>query len=197
MICHTSKFGRQGTIAGERLGRVTTAEDADLRNPRVLEAVPGVPGAYLVLNRPAALAGMPYPRGNERWVEARAAGFGLLLSLSQESPAYDPAPLRSEWFPLEDLAHGGDPAEPRKDAINLRCATDAVLAQLATGCGAIIHCDGGRGRTGSVLGLVMVRLGFTPSSAQAWLNQANRTRGKPGWPESPWQALQLSQPETS
>lgn len=199
--CQNSHIRRQAQAfapAGERGRLVTSPEDVGLKDPTTtMGTVPGVPTSYLVLNKPAGLAGMPYPMGNENWIDAGQAGFGLLLSLSQHRPDYDPAPLRSKWLPVEDLAHGGEPAEPRKDAESLGNARDILLTELGRGHGVIVHCDGGRGRTGTVLGLVMVGLGLAAVSAQAWLDKAYRTRGKPGWPESPWQAIQLSAGQSS
>ena len=47
---------------------------------------------------------------------------------------------------------------------------------------------GGRGRTGTVIGATLVRLGHDPETVVAHLNRLAVARGRRGWPESPWQA---------
>jgi len=47
---------------------------------------------------------------------------------------------------------------------------------------------GGRGRTGTVIGVVLVRLGHDPDAVIDYLHQLAVGRGRRGWPESAWQA---------
>jgi hypothetical protein len=47
---------------------------------------------------------------------------------------------------------------------------------------------GGRGRTGTVIGVALVRLGHDPDAVIEYLHQLAVGRGRRGWPESPWQA---------
>ena len=43
------------------------------------------------------------------------------------------------------------------------------------------------GRTGTVIGAALVMLGHDPETVVDWLHRVQRTRGKRGWPEQPWQ----------
>ena len=47
---------------------------------------------------------------------------------------------------------------------------------------------GGRGRTGTVLGVALVRLGHAPDAVVDYLHRVAVGRGRRGWPESAWQA---------
>jgi protein-tyrosine phosphatase len=51
-----------------------------------------------------------------------------------------------------------------------------------------VHCMGGRGRTGTVIGVALVMLGHDADDTVAYLDRVARARGRRGWPESPWQA---------
>ena len=51
-----------------------------------------------------------------------------------------------------------------------------------------MHCSGGIGRTGTVIGAVLVSLGIDAPDVVAWLDAVQKLRGRPGWPESPWPA---------
>ena len=58
----------------------------------------------------------------------------------------------------------------------------------SAGEGVVVHCHAGRGRTGTVIGGALVMLGHDPETVVDWLHRVQRTRGKRGWPEQPWQA---------
>jgi hypothetical protein len=161
-----------------------------------LEGVAGATKAYICFESPAPLAGMPYPDGSENWSKLSEAGFGSVISLSEDPPRYDPSPLRSMWLPLEDLFHGGEPVDAERDRANIRTAAELTLSELRAGTGVLVHCLGGRGRTGTVLGVAMVRLGLSPEAAEEWLAIVHRLRGKGDWPESPWQRQQLRELRT-
>jgi hypothetical protein len=47
---------------------------------------------------------------------------------------------------------------------------------------------GGRGRTGTVLGVALVQLGHDPEVVVEHLHRLAVGRGRRGWPESAWQA---------
>jgi protein-tyrosine phosphatase len=54
--------------------------------------------------------------------------------------------------------------------------------------GVLVHCEGGRGRTGTIIGLILRHFGYDPVYIEGLLNASCGEIGKPGWPESPWQA---------
>jgi len=145
---------------------------------------------YLVTRHPAALAGMAYPdwRGL-RWETLAGLGVHSVMCLTGDKCPYKPEPLRVLGaIALEDLHHGGPPGGPSEEARLVRRATGLVLRELRQGRGVVVHCAGGTGRTGTVIGCVLRGLGHEAPAVLAYLDRLNRERGKPGWPESPWQA---------
>jgi len=141
---------------------------------------------YWVLDSPAALAGMKHPRRGFPWGEVAKEGFARLVALHPGD--YDPAPLTllsSEK--LEDLVHGGPPRSPDREREKIAGIVRSVVAALQAGDGVVVHCVGGRGRTGTVLGCVLRELGHSPGEVVDFLDRVHKARGKAGWPESPWQ----------
>ncbi|MDI6711029.1 MAG: tyrosine-protein phosphatase [Desulfitobacteriaceae bacterium] len=142
---------------------------------------------YWVLGPPAPLAGMKYPRGDFPWYNLKAAGFAAVVSLHPGS--YDPAPLSLVFSEhLEDLVHGGPPSNADRERGAVERAVKATLSLLNMKKGVVIHCQGGRGRTGTVLGCVLRELGYGAGEIIDYLERLHRKRGKLGWPESDWQA---------
>ena len=143
---------------------------------------------YWVVRDPVPLAGMAYP-GRVDWAALAAEGLGHVVCLTDNAPRYDPAPLTHTAVRLEDLFSGGSPTDPAAEAARVRRAVDAVVDHLAAGTGVVVHCMGGRGRAGTVLGAALVRLGHDPDDVVGYLHRVHVGRGrKDGWPESAWQA---------
>jgi hypothetical protein len=153
------------------------------------DPIPGIkmPGElYWVLKTPAPLAGMQYPRPDFPWKTLPAFGFGGLVSL--EPGCYDHAPLSLLFSKLlEDLHHGGDPQNAQKEQALIAEAVEAVVTALQAGQGVVVHCAGGTGRTGTVIGCVLRRLGYNAAEVVSYLDALHKARGRRGWPESPWQ----------
>jgi hypothetical protein len=148
-----------------------------------------VPGSfYWVLLAPAPLAGMTLPPRDTPWSSLHERGFRHVACLCSERPVYEPAPLG--WLvamELCDLAEKPLPEDPVAEEQAIRVISRAVLARLGAGEGVIVHCAGGRGRTGTVLGCVLRGLGYEATEVVAFLDTVHRFRGKPGWPEADWQ----------
>jgi len=141
---------------------------------------------YWVLRSPAPLAGMRLPRGAWPWSAIHAHGFSDLVSLHPSN--YSPEPLTTVFAEhLEDLVHGGPPRDPDHEVSLIRKAVRATVQSLRSGRGVVVHCWGGRGRTGTVLGCVLRELGQEGDVAVGYLHRVHVARGKAGWPESPWQ----------
>lgn len=141
---------------------------------------------YWVLTSPAPLAGMKYPRPDFPWAELAAAGFSHVVALHPGD--YSPAPLSmllSEK--LEDLISGDPPSDPNREMAAIKRAVATVVRALNLGEGVVVHCVGGRGRTGTVLGCVLCELGYEPQLIIDYLDRIHKLRGRPGWPEAPWQ----------
>lgn len=141
---------------------------------------------YWVPNELAPLAGMRLPSNGYPWDKIAALGFQRIVSL--HPGAYNPAPLSFIFKQkLQDLVSGGDPTDPAKEERLIRTAAGRIIQALRSGEGVVVHCVGGRGRTGTVLGCVLRELGHEPTKAIEYLDRLHKLRGKSGWPESPWQ----------
>lgn len=144
---------------------------------------------YVVLTTPAPLAGMPYPSDQTPWKTFYDSGFSHVVCLADADPVYKPYPLTFLYSAeLEDLYHGGSPKDPRREARLIRVATALVIENISRGKGTIIHCAGGTGRTGTIIGCVLKALRFSANDIINYLDNLNRVRGKRGWPESVWQS---------
>jgi hypothetical protein len=142
---------------------------------------------YWVTRAPVALAGMAYP-GRVDWPLLASEGIGHVVCLTHEMAPYDAAPCTLTAIRLQDLVSGDPPIDPERERDLVGQAADAVVAQLERGTGVAVHCMGGRGRTGTVIGVSLVRLGHEPEHVIEYLHQVARGRGRRGWPESAWQA---------
>ena len=142
---------------------------------------------YWVLKDPAPLAGMKYPRSSFPWSNLKAAGFTNVVSL--HPGPYNPAPLTNAFSEhLEVLVGGDPPSNEAQEKEKIKDAVTTTVGILRSGEGVVVHCVGGRGRTGTILGCTLRELGFSAHEAIAFLDRVHRARGKPGWPESPWQS---------
>ncbi len=109
---------------------------------------------YWVAREPVALAGMSYP-GRADWTLLHEHGIGHIVCLSHAQPSYDPAPCTITAIRLQDLVSGGDPNEPERERALVEEAAADVVAHLEEGIGVAVHCMGGRGRTGTVVGVAL------------------------------------------
>jgi hypothetical protein len=143
---------------------------------------------YFVFREPAPLAGMAYPGTGMPWRELYGLGFRNVVCLCGSRVEYGPAPLRIlQAVEMEDLQHGNDPRYPAMNERLARDAVDIINAHLVKGEGVAVHCVGGTGRTGTVIGCVLRSRGYTADEAISYLDEINKLRGR-RWPEAPWQA---------
>jgi hypothetical protein len=142
---------------------------------------------YWVSRSPVAIAGMAYP-GRADWAQLRALGIDHVVCLTADAVPYDASPCTTRAFRLQDLVHGGPPEDPAHERTLVHAAAAEVVAAANRGEGVAVHCMGGRGRTGTVLGVALVRLGHDPEVVVDYFDRVARGRGRRGWPESEWQA---------
>jgi len=132
---------------------------------------------------------MAYPRPSTPWEVIKKAGFQHVVCLAEDQVGYDPAPLKILYcVELEDLYHGGLPVDPKWEDHLIRQAVAIAAERLLAGEGVVIHCMGGTGRTGTVIGCLLRHIGFPAQEVVAYLDGLNQARGRSGWPESFWQA---------
>jgi hypothetical protein len=154
----------------------------------VTDAVnPEMPWLWWARTGSGRLAGMSAPPDGFPFSFLRERGFDTIVSLAGPV-SYDPSPLSSRTFTLQDLARGAQPADSAAEEARVRQAVSGVSSLLAAGHSVAVHCRMGVGRTGLVIGAVLVSDGHDPASVTAWLDEVQRARGVKGWPESPWQA---------
>ncbi|MDD5264666.1 MAG: tyrosine-protein phosphatase [Candidatus Bipolaricaulis sp.] len=144
---------------------------------------------YTVLTIPARLAGMPYPGPTTPWLALEEAGFRHVVCLTSAAPPYDPTPLRLlHAVALQDLYGGLDPLDPERERHEIGRAAEIALEALEHGEGVLVHCVGGTGRTGTVIGVILRRLGYSAREVVDYLDAVHKARRKSGWPESVWQS---------
>ena len=175
-----------------------------------MEVAPPLPNTYWAL--PGLLLAGEHPCGltpdatRKRLDALLAAGIESFLDLTQpgEIEAYDPMlPFHIEYLrkPLRDH---GLPEKPEHMMEILDCLHDA----LQSGRPAYVHCRAGIGRTGTVIGCLLVERGLTGEQAleelaRVW-QQCQRSRVWPCVPETEaqteyvrqWRPRQLPFPET-
>jgi protein-tyrosine phosphatase len=163
-----------------------------LLSPLAMPAIEGIRipmNFYVVLKEPALLAGMSYPRVRTPWEKIRNAGFSGIVCLCDSEVSYNPYPLEILFSAeLEDLHYGNAPYDPDTQEWLVRKATNVIREEVDAGKGIVVHCMGGIGRTGTVLGCVLKDLGFQAEEVINYLDDVTKLRGFRGWPETKWQA---------
>ncbi|KKH61109.1 hypothetical protein DU74_10520 [Methanosarcina mazei] len=162
-----------------------------LLSPKEMPSIEGIRiplNLYVVLKEPVLLAGMSRPGKSTPWEKIGEAGFSNVVCLSSSEVNYDPYPLKVLFSEeLEDLYHGYDPEDPEREERLIRQATAIIRNKMDEGEGIVVHCMGGIGRTGTVLGCVLRDLGFSAGEVLDYLDEINMHRGFGGWPETEWQ----------
>ncbi len=132
---------------------------------------------------------MSYPGMRMPWRRLYDLGFRHVVCLCNEHVDYQPAPLYMlRKVEMEDLHHGNAPLNPARNERIVRETVDVINDRMEKGEGVAVHCVGGTGRTGTVIGCVLRSRGYPAGEIIAYLDEVNKLRGRRGWPEAPWQA---------
>lgn len=167
---------------GPRLRLLAPASEVRFVGPMAMPAE-----LYFLARQPVALAGMAYPSRVD-WSALHDEGLRHVVCLTHDAAPYDPAPLTVTAIALQDLYTGVVPDDPLAERARVLRAATVVVDSLSAGDGVAVHCRGGRGRAGTVLGCALVMLGHEAEAVVDHLDRIHRIRGKGGWPESAWQA---------
>jgi hypothetical protein len=167
---------------GLRLRLLAPASEVRFVGPMAMPAE-----LYFVARRPVALAGMAYPSRVD-WNALYDEGLRRVVCLTHDEAPYDATPLTVTAIALEDLYTGVVPNDPAAERTRILRAATIVVESISAGKGVAVHCRGGRGRAGTVLGCALVMLGHEPELVVEHLDRIHTIRGKGGWPESAWQA---------
>lgn len=145
---------------------------------------------YCVLDVPGLLAGMRTPDKRIDWHSLSRRGFDYVVCLESNKPKYNPSPLRFlKCVELENLSLPDDsPSEPRREEIYISEIVDRAERQLISGKGIVVHCGGGRGRTGTVIGCILKRMRYKSRAIINFLHDLHGKRDDSGWPEANWQS---------
>jgi Swiss Army Knife protein, DSP-PTPase phosphatase domain len=161
-----------------------------LVEPGAAASIPGIKipkEFYWVLGLPAPLAGMKFPSRSFPWQNIKTAGFEWVVSLHPGT--YDPSPLKIAFSEhLEDLILGRPPRNETRENEKIMRAVAATTSAVRLGEGVVVHCWGGRGRTGTVIGCVLRELGFKSDEVISFLDRLHKARSTRGWPEANWQS---------
>jgi protein-tyrosine phosphatase len=122
------------------------------------------------------------------------AGFDWIVCLTDDTPRYDPSPLRVlRALEFQDLFGGRLPDDPEREAEMLRHVVRVIVDEARAGRGLVVRCAGGTGRTGTVIACALAALGTPEAEVLTYRDNVNAARGEsPGWPESDWQGSQVA-----
>ena len=138
----------------------------------------------------ALLAGMRDPsyQSPSRWEALSKCGLHTVVCLLGH-PTYDASPLSVVPYPLElqDQYGHRPPDNPAVEERRYRAAVQIVIDNLVQKkVGVVVHCVGGTGRTGTVVGCALCALGISADEAIDYMKVLHVRRGRV-WPEHPWQ----------
>jgi hypothetical protein len=142
----------------------------------------------LHVKKHGVLGAARWPGVEMDWKRMSAIGFRWVICACSEDPGYNPFPLKFlARIGLTDLSGGGQPENPGTELEQIEAVASKAFLKLNE-CGVLVHCVGGRGRTGTIIGAILRHCGYGAAEVIDFLDAAYRAAGRPCWPESPWQS---------
>jgi hypothetical protein len=145
---------------------------------------------HFVLNveKHGTLGAARWPGAETDWKRMSSIGFRWVICACSEDPGYDPFPLKFlARIGLTDLCGGGQPDNSGAEFERIAAVASQAFSKLNEG-DILVHCAGGRGRTGTIIGAILRHCGYGAAEVIDFLDAAYRDAGRSGWPESPWQS---------
>jgi hypothetical protein len=142
----------------------------------------------LSVEKHGMLGAARWPSAETDWKRMSSIGFRWVICICSKDPGYDPFPLKFlARIGLTDLSDEGPPDNAHAEYEQIAAIASKAFSKLNVG-GILVHCAGGRGRTGTIIGAILRHCGYGAAEVIDFLDGAYRDAGRPGWPESAWQA---------
>jgi hypothetical protein len=164
---------------------------------KLIEANDGVPINGVIM--PKELYWVLGSRPPPRWHEVPPNRFSLVepqgrrfLSSRVASPRFLQSSPLVDWFHRASSSTWSAAVhrstKPRRKQKSRKPSPPTVVA-WGSGLGVVVHCMGGRGRDRNGARMwYCANLGSRQQRQSVFLDRVHKARGKPGWPESPWQS---------
>jgi rhodanese/phosphatase family protein len=154
---------------------------------------------HFVLNveKHGMLGAARLPDAEMDWKGMSSIGFRWVICACSKDTGSDPFPLKFlARIGLTNLSGGGQPDNTGAEFKYIEATTLKAFSRLSEG-GILVHCVGGRGRTGTIIGAILRHCGYGATEVIDFLDAAYRGAGRPCWPESPWQSQVIEQVKPS
>jgi Tyrosine phosphatase family len=135
----------------------------------------------LKVEKHGTLGAARWPGAEMDWKRMSSIGFRWVICACSEDPDYDPFPLKFlARIGLTDLSAKGQPDNPGAEFEQIAAIASQAFSKLNEG-GILVHCAGGRGRTGTILGAILRHCGYSAAEViNFWTPPIARPDGQVG-----------------
>jgi hypothetical protein len=142
----------------------------------------------LKVERHGVLGAARWPGLEMDWKRMSSVGFRWVICACSEDPGYDPFPLKFlARIGLTELSAKRQPDDPDTEFDQIAAIASQAFSKMNEG-DILVHCEGGRGRSGTIIGAILRHCGYGAAEVIDFLDAAYRDAGRPCWPEKPWQS---------